>query len=63
VYETLTPEQRIERARNAAAASHSIKATAEKLVRDLPTATPEQQRLVLAVLEPLLQPVVRGSNG
>jgi hypothetical protein len=52
------PEWRAERARTASKASHGVEATAAKLVRDLPTASPEEQRLVRA----MLRLMVRGSN-
>lgn len=54
----LTPEQRSERARKAGLVAQSPETLAARLVRDWPTLSLEQRR----VLRALLQPVLRGDS-
>jgi hypothetical protein len=50
---SLTPEQRIERARKAGQAAQQLEPLAARLVRDWPTLTPEQRHALRALLRPI----------
>ena len=59
VYETLTPEQRSQRARTAAKAAHQPEVLAARIVKGWPALSPQQQHTVRA----LLRPVTKGQIG
>jgi hypothetical protein len=54
VYETMTPEQRIERARNAGKAGHTDEYAAMRLVRHWPNLSAHQQDVIRTIIRPLV---------